>query len=44
MTDGGNPVQSGRPIATDEAIPLWEFGAERRRMVASKRERRETVS
>ena len=25
-------------------IPLWEFGAERRRMVASKRERREMVS
>ena len=44
MTDGSNPVQSGRPIATDEAIPLWEFGAKRWRMVATKRERRETVS
>ena len=44
MTDGSNPVQLGGPIATDKAIPLWEFGVERQRMVASKRERRETVS
>jgi hypothetical protein len=44
MTNGSNPVQSGRPIATNEAIPLWEFGAEQQRMVPSKRERRKTVS
>jgi hypothetical protein len=31
-------------ILFSRGILLWEFGAERRRMVVSKRERRETVS
>ena len=31
-------------LLTDSNIPLWEFGADRRMMIVSKRERRETVS